>query len=361
MLIRRRKAAANRRRMATMLARSGALTGLRLLRHPKRARVLLARSRRRRNQQRAGGKRSRLKSLWWLALPLFRAIFPRQATALAGAPAVMRTGAPMEPLRFNAFEVRLAENEAEVEAAQRLRYRVFYDEMQARPSRQVRALGRDVDPYDAFCDHLLVIDRQKMNEDGGAAAAVVGTYRLLRRSVAVRHRGFYSAAEYDLEPLMRLPGEIVELGRSCVEAKYRSGGVMHVLWRGLMAYVQMHDINLMFGCASFHGTDPRVFDRSLSYLHHFHLAPPSLRPRALPLQFVRMDTIPRSGIDVQAAMSELPPLIKGYLRAGSFVGDGAVIDRQFNTIDVCVIVKTDLITAKYDRRYRKQASEPTGS
>ena len=361
MLIRRRKAAANRRRMASMLATSRALAGLRLLRHPKRARVLLARSRKRRNRQQAGGKPSRIKSLWRLALPLLRAFLPRSGSARIGAAAVIRTGQPMEPLRFNAFEVRLAESEAEVEAAQRLRYRVFYDEMQARPSRQVRALGRDVDSYDAFCDHLLVLDRQKMDGDTLAPAAVVGTYRLLRRSVAVGHRGFYSAAEYDLEPLMRLPGEIVELGRSCVEAKYRSGGVMHVLWRGLMAYVQMHDINLMFGCASFHGTDPRVFARSLSYLHHFHLAPPSLRPRALPMQYVRMDTIPRSGIDVQAAMSELPPLIKGYLRAGSFVGDGAVIDRQFNTIDVCVIVKTDLITAKYDRRYRKQASDPAGS
>ncbi|MFZ1415649.1 MAG: GNAT family N-acyltransferase [Defluviicoccus sp.] len=359
MLIRRRKAAANRRKMVSMLASSRALAGLRLLRHPKRARVLLARSRRRRNRQRAPGKRLRLKSLWRLALPLLRAFFPRPDAALAGAPAVIRTGAPMEPLRFNAFEVRLAESEAEVEAAQRLRYRVFYDEMQARPTRQVKALGRDVDPYDAYCDHLLVLDRQKMN--GNAPAAVVGTYRLLRRSVAVRHHGFYSAAEYDLRPLMRLPGEIVELGRSCVEAKYRSGGVLHVLWRGLMAYVHVHNVNLMFGCASFHGTDPRVFARSLSYLYHYHLAPPSLRPRALPLQYVRMDTIPRGGIDVQAAMSELPPLIKGYLRAGSFVGDGAVIDRQFNTVDVCVIVKTDLITAKYDRRYRKPAPEPTGS
>jgi putative hemolysin len=345
--------------MSSMLARSGALTGLWLLRHPKRARALLARSRKRRNRQRAGGKPSRIKSLWRLALPLLRAFFPRPATPLVGSPAVIRTGAPMEPLRFNAFEVRLAESEAEVEAAQRLRYRVFYDEMQARPSRQVKALGRDVDPYDAFCDHLLVLDRQKTN--GGETAAVVGTYRLLRRSVAARHRGFYSAAEYDLEPLLRLPGEIVELGRSCVEAQYRNGGVMHVLWRGLMAYVHVYNINLMFGCASFHGTDARAFARALSYLHHFHLAPPSLRPRALPSQYVRMDLIPRSGIDVQAAMSELPPLIKGYLRAGSFVGDGAVIDRQFNTVDVCVIVKTDLITAKYDRRYRKQASGPAGS
>lgn len=361
MLIRRRKAAANRRRMASILASSRALAGLRLLRHPKRARLILARSRRRRNRQRPAGQRLRLKSLWRLALPLLRAFFPRPDAALAGAPTIIRTGVPMEPLRFNAFEVRLAESAAEVEAAQRLRYRVFYDEMQARPTRQVKALGRDVDPYDAFCDHLLVLDRHKMNGNGSAADAVVGTYRLLRRSVAVRHQGFYSAAEYDIEPLLRLPGEIVELGRSCVEASYRSGGVLHVLWRGLMAYVHVHNINLMFGCASFHGTDPRVFARSLSYLYHFHLAPPSLRPRALPLQYVRMDTIPRSGIDVQAAMSELPPLIKGYLRAGSFVGDGAVIDRQFNTVDVCVIVKTDLITAKYDRRYRKQATAPTAS
>lgn len=359
MLTRRRKAAAKRRRMASVLANAGAFAGLRLLRHPKRARALLARNRRRRDRQRGGAKRSRLKSLWSFALPLLRAFFPRRGVPYAGAPAIVRSAGEMEPLRYNTFEVRLAESEAEVEAAQRLRYRVFYEEMGARPTRQVKALSRDVDPFDAFCDHLLVLDRQKAN--GPQGAAVVGTYRLLRRSVALRNRGFYSAGEYELEPLLRLPGESVELGRSCVAAAYRSGSVMHLLWRGLMTYVHVHNINLMFGCASFHGTDPRDFGRSLSYLHHYHLAPPSLRPRALGQHYIDMALIPRAGLDVQAAMSELPPLIKGYLRAGGFVGDGAVIDRQFNTIDVCVIVKTDLITAKYDRRYRRSAPGPAAA
>ncbi|MCP5364728.1 MAG: GNAT family N-acetyltransferase [Hyphomicrobiales bacterium] len=255
----------------------------------------------------------------------------------------------MEPQHFNHLTVRLAETEEEVKAAQALRYRVFYDEMGAMPSPQVKAEGLDHDSFDAVCDHLLVIDRDK----GGETPAIVGTYRLLRRSIAERHSGFYSENEYDLSSLKRYPGEMVELGRSCVDPRYRSRGVMQLLWRGLAAYVYAYDITLMFGCASFHGTDPDDINQQLSYLHHYHLAPRSFRPRALPQRYVSMGTLPRSGIDVQATIGDLPPLIKGYLRVGGFVGDGAVIDHQFNTTDVCVIVKTDQLTAKYDRKYRR--------
>jgi len=255
----------------------------------------------------------------------------------------------MEPQHFNHLTVRLAETAEEVQAAQALRYRVFYEEMGAMPSPQAKAEGLDHDSFDAFCDHLLVIDREK----GEGKHAIVGTYRLLRRTIAERHSGFYSENEYDLSLLKRYPGEIVELGRSCVDSGYRSRGVMQLLWRGLAAYVYAYDITLMFGCASFHGTDPDDINRQLSYLHHYHLAPRSFRPRALPRRYVSMDTIPRSGIDVQATIGDLPPLIKGYLRVGGFVGDGAVIDHQFNTTDVCIIVKTDQLTAKYERKYRR--------
>ncbi len=262
----------------------------------------------------------------------------------------------MEPLRFNDFQVRLAETPAEIESAQALRYRVFYEEMSATPTPQVKARRLDFDRYDEFCDHLLVIDLEKSN----GAAKVVGTYRLLRRSVAVEHGGFYTSQEYDLTALMSFPGEIVELGRSCVDPLYRSRGVMQILWRGLAAYVREYGIHLMFGCASFPGTEPHSMERQLAYLHHYHLAPLTLRPRALDHHYVGMDLVPVAGIDTQSALSALPPLIKGYLRVGGFVGDGAVIDHQFNTTDVCVIVKTDQLTRKYERRYRASASAHTG-
>jgi putative hemolysin len=259
----------------------------------------------------------------------------------------------VEPLRFNNLLIRLAETPADIEASQALRYRVFYEEMAATPSDEMRACRWDIDGFDSVCDHLLVIDMDK----GNGALAVVGTYRLLRRSVAIQHGGFYSAREYDLTALLNFPGEIVELGRSCVDASYRSRGVMQILWRGLAEYVKQFNIHLMFGCASFPGTEPKHVGQQLAYLHHYHLAPQSLRPRALDHHYVSMGDVPQSGFDKNAVVSELPPLIKGYLRVGGFVGDGAVVDHQFNTTDVCVIVKTDALTAKYDRRYRKPTSE----
>lgn len=258
----------------------------------------------------------------------------------------------METLDFKNFRVRLADTPAELDASQALRYRVFYEEMKATPSPEVRARQRDFDAFDDICDHLLVIDADRSNGTPG----VVGTYRLLRRSVALRHRGFYSAQEYDLDALLHWDGEIVELGRSCVDTGYRSGAVMQMLWRGLAEYVRVHDIELMFGCASFPGTQPAQMGAQLSYLYHYHLAPPALRPRALAHHYVPMAILPQSDFDAQAVLAELPPLIKGYLRVGGFVGDGAVVDHQFNTTDVCVIVKTDQLTDKYDKRYRRPAA-----
>ena len=259
----------------------------------------------------------------------------------------------LKPITSSNFEVRLAKSSMEVEAATALRYRIFYEEMMATPNPEISARRLDVDKFDRICDHLLVIDL----EADSLFPRVVGTYRLLRRAEALRHHGFYTAQEYDLTPLLHYPGKIVELGRSCVDLAYRHRGVMQLLWRGLAAYVIQHDIDVMFGCASFPGTTPDALASSLSYLHYYHLAPKALQPRAHGHHYVEMNRIPRSAIDVSSALSALPPLIKGYLRVGGSVGDGAVIDRQFNTTDVCMIVKTDKVTKKYDRHYRRPAPD----
>ncbi|MBU8536904.1 GNAT family N-acetyltransferase [Falsiroseomonas tokyonensis] len=266
----------------------------------------------------------------------------RQAAALEGG---------FEELRAGNLGLRVAESAAEIDAAQALRYRVFYEEMGAHADAATRDSGRDRDEYDAVADHLLVLD----HDLGNGPEAVVGTYRLIRRQGADRLGRFYSAAEYDLTPLLAFDGEIMELGRSCVAGAYRTRGTLQLLWRGIAAFVFRHRIDLMFGCASLPGTDLEALAPQLSYLHANHLAPPALRPRAVPARYVPMDRLPAESLNMRAALNALPPLVKGYLRLGGFVGDGAVIDQQFNTTDVCIVVKTDMVTDKYFRHYERTA------
>lgn len=260
-------------------------------------------------------------------------------------------------VRSGALQVRLAETIADIDAAQALRYRVFYEEMGAWPSAEMARQQRDFDSFDGVCDHLLVCDHAR----GSGAETVVGTYRLIRRSAAARHGSFYSAGEYDIAAILASPGEVLELGRSCVDAAARNRPTMQLLWRGIAAYVFHHEIALMFGCASLPGIDPDALAVPLSYLYHHHLAPPELRPRALPQRYIDMRRLDPGALDPARALADLPPLIKGYLRLGGFVGDGAVIDRQFNTTDVCVVVKTDLVTDKYYRHYERQARDPSAT
>ena len=255
-------------------------------------------------------------------------------------------------LRFGNLEVRLAETAAEVYAAQLLRFRVFYEEMQAKPTPEMAAQRRDYDMFDELCDHLLVIDHNV----GTGADGVVGTYRLIRRAAAARAGSFYSSDEYDISRIEEYPGEVLELGRSCVDPAYRSRGTMQLLWRGIAAYAAQYDIKLMFGCASLPGTNPKALALPLSYLYYHHLAPPALRPVALPHRYVEMAMMEEHEIDPRRGINEVPPLIKGYLRLGGFVGEGAVVDHQFNTTDVSIVVKTDLITDKYLRHYERRGS-----
>jgi len=257
---------------------------------------------------------------------------------------------PFPELRAGNLGVRIASTAAEIDAVQALRYRVFYDEMGAEPDAAARGTHRDRDGFDAVADHLLVVD----HAIGSGAEGVVGTYRLIQREAAARLGHFYSADEYDITPIEAFPGRILELGRSCVDAAYRSRVAMQLLWRGIAAYVFHYQIDLMFGCASLHGTDPDALAPELTYLYYNHLAPPALRPRALPHRYVDMRRLLPNRVDAKRVQAQLPPLIKGYLRLGGFVGDGAVIDRQFNTIDVAVVVKTDLVTDKYYRHYERQ-------
>ena len=249
--------------------------------------------------------------------------------------------------------VRIAEDAADLIAVQRLRWRVFHEEFGATAALDLAA-SLDTDVYDPLCDHLMVID-----EAADGMERVVGTYRLLRESVATRTFGFYSAGEFDLRPLLaeaaRPAGELLELGRSCVLPPYRTSATISLLWRGIADYIAMHGIGLMFGCASFHGTDPDQHAAALSWLHHNHLAAEPMRPRVLAANGTSLERMPAGSYDPRAAMLALPPLIKGYLRLGAQVGDGAFIDRAFNTVDVCIVMPVDLISGRYAARFKLAA------
>lgn len=252
------------------------------------------------------------------------------------------------------LSLRLVQDERELTAVQRLRWQVFYAERGAGSEADApRPEHLDADVYDPLCDHLLVID-----EDAPAGEQVVGTYRLLRECVARRSFGFYSAGEFDLRPLTGAggSGELLELGRSCVLPPYRTSGTISLLWRGIADYIARYDISLMFGCASFAGTDPEAHAAALSYLHHHHLAPAEQRPAVLPGHVdegrgIALERQPLGSYDERRALMGLPPLVKGYMRVGAKFGEGAYVDHAFNTIDVCVVMPVDLIAGRYAARF----------
>lgn len=249
--------------------------------------------------------------------------------------------------RLGALEVRLARTAAEIRHAQKLRFNVFYQEMSAMAGAASAFARRDVDVFDSVCDHLLVIDHAAPLVRG--KPSIVGTYRLLRQDVAERQEGFYSVGEFDIATLVaRHRGlRFLELGRSCVLLPYRNKRTVELLWHGIWAYVLEHRIDVMIGCASLEGTDPDRLALPLSFLHHYARAPEAWRTAALPRRYVELNRIPKAAVAPKAALQVLPPLIKGYLRLGAFVGDGAVIDRQFGTTDVLIILPVSAINSRY--------------
>jgi putative hemolysin len=261
--------------------------------------------------------------------------------------------------RLGSLEVRLATTPKEIRRAQRLRYKVFYGEMSATPNGASLISRRDLDEYDAVCDHLLVLDHSaKPKPFRKPKPQIVGTYRLLRQEVAHRHFGFYTAGEYEIAPLIEAnPGlRFLELGRSCVLAPYRNKRTVELLWHGIWSYVLHHRVDVMIGCASLEGTDPEKLALPLSFLHHYARAPERWRVSALGERFVPMDRLSKGAVDPKAALRELPPLVKGYLRLGASFGDGAVIDWQFGTTDVLVILPVSAINRRYIEHFGPTAN-----
>lgn len=256
--------------------------------------------------------------------------------------------------RIGNLETRLARTNAEIDAAQAVRYRVFVEEMNAQVAPDAMRRARDIDAWDMVCDHLLVLDT---SIEGDAEEQIVGTYRLLRQDVARNSGGFYSQSEFDIEPLLARHPEkrFMELGRSCVLPEYRTKRTVELLWQGAWAYALKHRVDVLFGCGSFGGVVPEEHALALSYLHQNLLARDEWSVHAHADQYRTMDLMPSEAVNARRALAAMPPLIKGYLRLGAMIGNGAVVDHAFRTTDVLIVLPIGSISGRYINYYGADA------
>ena len=278
-----------------------------------------------------------------------------ETRATASRTSTRASEAPVAVLgRIGSLETRLAASAEEIRAAQQIRYRVFVEEMGARLPPAAMAAGLDIDAFDDICDHLIVLDTAL---DGETSDQIVATYRLLRQEVAEKHSGFYSSDEFDVAPMIaRHPRKrFLELGRSCVLPLYRTKRTVELLWQGNWAYALKHNLDVMFGCASFPGAFPEFHALALSFLHHNTLASGDWAVRAASNRYRNMDLMPPEAVNPKRALTAMPPLVKGYLRLGAMVGEGAVVDHAFGTTDVLVVLPVESISSRYLNYYGSDA------
>lgn len=259
-------------------------------------------------------------------------------------------GAPSAVLaRAGPLELKLATTEKEVRKAQRLRYVVFYEEGGAIPDLAIAATRRDTCPFDASCDHLLVVDTAFPDGAGGLRRKVVGTYRLMRGDVAASRGGFYSATAFDVAPLLRRHRgtRFLELGRSCVHAEYRSKRAIELLWQGIGLYAARHAIDVLIGCSSLPGTDAEALAAPLSYAFHYAAAAEAWQVEPVAHRAARMDWLGRDAIDPRRSLALLPPLVKAYMRVGGTFASRAAVDHQFGTTDLFTVLPIAAANPRY--------------
>ena len=254
---------------------------------------------------------------------------------------------------ISSVSIRKIQDKAELEKAQSLRYKVFFEEFGATPPPEIKGKLLDIDEYDDYADHLVVIVTDPKTQD----ETIIGTYRLLRRDQAEIQGQFNSSKWYNLDKLLSTDQSVLELSRSCVLPEYRTRPVLQLLWQGIADYITENNIEMMFGCASFHTTNVDEIAIPLSYLYHHHLSPNAVRARALDKHYVNMNLTAAHEINTRRVFHDLPPLMKGYLRVGSSVGDGAVIDHQFGTTDVFVVMQTHMLTDRYRKHYERKVDK----
>ena len=248
------------------------------------------------------------------------------------------------------FDVRLAENPEELFAVQRLRYDVFVRELGASGPAVDHHLEIEADAFDAHSEHLMLLDRTR---GADLTAQLVGVYRMMTQSGAASAGGFYTASEFDLTPLLQTGRPMMELGRSCLRKPYRGGAAMFYLWQALAQHVTHQGAEILFGTASFAGTDLRALTAPLSLLRREHLAQARLRPTAIGAGAVPLGASGEFEIDRLAALRAMPALIKAYLRLGGCVGEGAYVDVAFNTVDVCMVLDVPAMNPRQKAIYLK--------
>ena len=249
-----------------------------------------------------------------------------------------------EPIIFKNFTIKIAESNFEIKKAQSLRYKIFFKEKKIKKKSFKFLLQRDYDFYDKISDHLIIIDKNREIKDN-----VIGTYRLLRGNCAKLYRGFYTEQEFDISNLKKnfSSKDILELGRSCVHPQYRSGIILKLLWQGISNYIKMYKIKILMGCASFHGTNPSKFKDEFSLLYESYRLPEDYDVKSLQSNEISFN----KNINHSTTLNKLPPLIKGYLRAGGMVSENFYIDKEFETIDYCVIMLTEKIVSRYQNKF----------
>lgn len=247
------------------------------------------------------------------------------------------------------LKVKLATTKDEILACERLRYKVFILEDGVVPSAKQKEEEREYDDADKNADFIMIKDTS-LPEGYNA----VGFTRVFMRKHAKLNGGFLTANQYDLTNIENYDGEILEVGRTCVDKEYRSSMTMKKIWQGLSRYVIDNDIKVFFGVASFIGIDPKEFAETLSYFYHYHQAPKELYCPAIEKfetvsdtgtiqkgYAAKMDYIPKEELNVRELFKKIPPVIKGYVRVGMLTSDKASVDEGFNSTDILIIVKID--------------------
>ena len=241
----------------------------------------------------------------------------------------------MEEIRAGELVLKLASTEKEYQQLWRLRYNELLKDYNKDLESEVE------DDYDEVCDHLIIVDT--------TIDEVVGTYRLIKKSQLHNLGKFLTENEYDLTLLKKY--EVLEVGRAVVKEEYRNGAAISILWKGLIKYAVESGADFMVGTASFHGIDPTLYQDCFAYLYDKHLAKPEFRCEVNKNSFYQMDTIKE--YDEKKAFETMPPLVKGYLRLGAWIGDGVYIDYSFNSLDVLIILKIDEINQRYLSRFTR--------
>ena len=243
--------------------------------------------------------------------------------------------------KFETFEsdnilIKLAETKEELEQIYRLRY---FDLILDYNKNQINENEMDKDEYDEICDQMIAVDKNTNK--------VIGTYRLLKNSRLPDGMKFLAETEFDISPLKKY--EVLEVGRAVVKPEYRDGSTITMLWKGVIRYAVSENIDFMIGTASFHGVDVNKYKDSLSYLHYNHLSPEDIRCSVNKTTWSRIDL--KEDYDPLEAKKNLPPLIKGYLRLGATIGEGAYLDIPFNSLDVLIVLNISDIEQKYLKRF----------